>query len=80
MTLALMDTAVKNGARPKKAATCLGLSACTLIRWRKKDCIEDQRHETKRQAANKLAHTNANKSSRWSPSRFRDLSTKQIVP
>jgi transposase InsO family protein len=81
MILALMDTAVKNGARLKKAAACLGLSARTLIRWRKNNCIEDQRHEAKREAANKLSlHEREQILAVATSPAFRDLSPKQIVP
>lgn len=81
MILGLIDKTITNGARLKKAAACLGLSARTLIRWRQNACGEDQRHEVKRVAANKLNQEEREKiiSVATSPA-FRDLSPKQIVP
>ncbi len=81
MILGLIDKAITNGARLKKAAACLGLSARTLIRWSQTACGEDQRHEVKRAAANKLNPEEREKiiSVATSPA-FRDLSPKQIVP
>jgi putative transposase len=81
MILALIATAVKNGARLRRAAACLGLSARTLIRWRKNASAEDQRHEAKRAPANKLSQEERGKilGVATSPA-FRDRSPKQIVP
>lgn len=81
MILALIATAVKNGARLKKAAACLGLSARTLIRWRQNASEADQRHEARRAPANKLSQEERGKivSVATSPA-FRELSPKQIVP
>jgi transposase InsO family protein len=81
MILALIDTAIENGARLKKAAGCLGLSARTLIRWRKSASTEDQRHGPQRAPANKLSPDEQERilAVATSPA-FRDLSPKQIVP
>lgn len=81
MILELIEKAITNGARLKKAAACLGLSARTLIRWRQNACGEDQRHEVKRAAANQLNPEEREKiiSVATSPA-FRNLSPKQIVP
>ena len=81
MILALIDTAIENGARLKKAAGCLGLSARTLIRWRKSASTEDQRHGPQRAPANKLSPDEQEKILAMATSpEFRDLSPKQIVP
>lgn len=81
MILALIATAVKNGARLRRAAACLGLSARTLIRWRKNASAEDQRHEAKRAPANKLSQEERGKIlGVATSSAFRDMSPKQIVP
>jgi transposase InsO family protein len=81
MILALIDTAVKNGARLKKAAAGLGLSARTLTRWRASAAAEDKRHGPKQPPANKLNQHEREKiiAAATSPA-FRDLSPKQIVP
>jgi len=81
MILALIDTAIENGVRLKKAASCLGLSARTLIRWRQNASAEDQRHGPKRAPANTLSQDERDKilAVATSPA-FRDLSPKQIVP
>ena len=81
MILALIDTAVTNGARLKKAATCLGLSARTLIRWRASDAAEDKRNGPKQPPANKLnPHEREQIIAAATSPAFRDLSPKQIVP
>ncbi len=81
MILALMDEAVKNGARLCRAAQTLGLSARSLIRWKKKDGGEDQRRGPGKSPENKLTELEKQVviDTATSPE-FRDLSPKQIVP
>jgi transposase len=54
MILALIDTAVAEGARLKPAAQILGLSSRTLIRWRRQNGGCDQRKGPTSVPANKL--------------------------
>jgi putative transposase len=81
MIIELIDKAVANGARLRKAAGCIGLSGRTLIRWRSHNAGEDQRHGPKHAPANKLSEEERKKilAVATSPA-FRDLSPKQIVP
>jgi len=44
MIINLIDKAVVSGARLKKAAGIVGLSARTIIRWRKQGGGQDQRN------------------------------------
>jgi putative transposase len=81
MILALIDTAIQNGARLKKAAACIGLTARTIMRWRGSALEDDQRCGPKQAPANKLNQAEREQilAVATSPA-FRDLSPKQIVP
>jgi len=81
MVLELIDQATANGARLKTAATSIGLSVRTLIRWRSQNAGEDQRHGPQHAPANKLSQEERKNilAVATSPA-FRDLSPKQIVP
>ena len=81
MILSLIDTAIQNGARLKKAAACIGLTARTIMRWRGGHLADDQRCGPKQAPANKLNPTEQEQiiAVATSPT-FRDLSPKQIVP
>lgn len=81
MILGLIDNAIGTGARLEKAAGIIGLSARTVIRWRRSDVNDDQRKGPAAAPANKLSEAErlqiidiAN-----SPT-FREMSPKQIVP
>jgi len=81
MIINLIDKAVESGARLNKAADIMGLSARSIIRWRKQSGGQDQRKGPLKAPANKLSEQQrqqildtANSAS------FRDLSPKQIVP
>ena len=80
MIFALIDEAIQAGARLGPAAEIMGLSARTIIRWRKKAGGEDGRKGPKT-APNKLSEKERQKvlDAANSPE-FRDLSPKQIVP
>lgn len=81
MTLVLIDQAVQSGARLKKAAAMLGLSARTLMRWRRQDGGEDQRTGPLKAPANELSEHEKQQILDVSNSApFRNLSPKQIVP
>jgi len=81
MILKLIDSTVIAGARLKKAATLLGLSARTILRWRQSDDSDDQRNGPASAPANKL-----NEQERMqiidiaNSAPYRDMSPKQIVP
>ena len=81
MILSLIDTAIQNGARLKKAAACIGLTARTIMRWRGGHLADDQRCGPKQAPANKLNPAEREQiiAVATSPT-FRDLSPKQIVP
>lgn len=81
MILELIDKAIKSGARLKTAAGCIGLTARTIIRWRRDTAGEDQRRGPCNAPANKLSQPEREKilALATSPA-FRDLSPKQIVP
>jgi putative transposase len=55
MILDLIDKAVIAGARLKKAADIMGLSARTVMRWRKSGAGIDQRSGPTAAPANKLS-------------------------
>ena len=81
MIIKLIDRAVDSGARLKKAAAIMGLSARTIIRWRQQGGGQDQRKGPLTTPANKLSNTERQKildTANSAP--FRDLSPKQIVP
>lgn len=81
MILGLINNAVDTGARLEKAAGIIGLSARTVIRWRRTGVHDDQRKGPSAAPANKLNEAErlhiidvANSVS------YRDMSPKQIVP
>ena len=77
----LIDKAIASGARLKKAADIIGLSARTIIRWRNQDGGQDQRKGTLNPPANKLSQKERQQILDVANSApFRDLSPKQIVP
>ena len=81
MILKLIDNAMAAGARLKKAATILGLSTRTILRWRQSDTGGDKRSGPASEPANKL-----NEQERMqiidvaNSAPYRDMSPKQIVP
>jgi transposase InsO family protein len=77
----LTDKAVASGARLKKAAGIVGLSARTIIRWRQQGGGKDQRKGPLTNPANKLSnHERQAILDTANSAPFRDLSPKQIVP
>jgi transposase InsO family protein len=81
MIIDLIDKAVESGARLKKAAATMGLSARTIIRWRHQSGGQDQRKGPSTAPSNKLSEQERQKILDISNSApFRDLSPKQIVP
>ena len=81
MILDLIDNAVASGARLKKAAKIIGLSARTIIRWRKSDTGDDQRGGPVEAPANKLSEQERQEIVDVANSAaYRDMSPKQIVP
>jgi putative transposase len=80
MIINLIDKAVESGARLKKAAATMGLSARTIIRWRQQGG-QDRRKGPSTAPANKLSDPERQQILDISNSApFRDLSAKQIVP
>jgi transposase InsO family protein len=81
MIVALIDEAVQAGSRLKTAAASIGISARTIIRWRRQDAEQDQRKGPYAVPANKLCEKERQQILDVSNSvPFRDLSPKQIVP
>lgn len=81
MIINLIDKAVESGARLKKAAAIMGISARTIIRWRKQGGGQDQRKGPSTAPANKLSEKERQQILDISNSApLRDLSPKQIVP
>ena len=81
MIINLIDKAVESGARLKKAAAIIGISARTIIRWRNQSGGQDQRQGPWKAPANKLSENERQQVLNISNSApFRDLSPKQIVP
>lgn len=81
MIINLIDKAVESGARLKKAAAIMGISARTIIRWRQQRGGQDQRKGPSKAPANKLSEKERQQVLEISNSApFRDLSPKQIVP
>ena len=81
MILALIDEAVQSGARLGPAAEIMGLSARTVMRWRKQSGGKDQRNGPHRSPPNKLSEQERQKVLNVANSaEFRDMSPKQIVP
>ena len=78
---ALVDEAVKDGARAEKACEMLELSARTVERWRASGGGEDGRRGPKTPPANKLSEVERKRLLNVVNSpEHRDLSPKQIVP
>lgn len=81
MIINLIDQAVASGARLKKAAKIMGLSARTIIRWRQNCGGQDQRKGPSTAPANKLSNQERQQILDTANSvEFRDLSPNQIVP
>jgi putative transposase len=81
MIINLIDKAIESGARLKKAADIMGLSARTIIRWRQQGDGQDQRKGPLTTPANKLSDQERKQILDIANSApFRDLSPKQIVP
>jgi putative transposase len=81
MIIDLIDKAVASGARLKKAAGIVGLSARTIIRWRKLGGGQDQRKGPLTAPANKLSdHERQQILDTANSAQFQDLSPNQIVP
>lgn len=81
MIINLIDKAVASGAGLKKAAGIVGLSARTIIRWRKTGGGQDQRKGPLSAPSNKLSPKERRQILDIANSaQFRDLSPKQIVP
>jgi len=81
MIMSLIEKAIESGARLKTAAEMIGLSARTIIRWRRQVGGQDQRKGPVSDSANKLSEQERQQILDMSNSaQFRDLSPKQIVP
>jgi len=81
MIVDLIEKAIESGARLKNAATTMGISGRTIIRWRQKGGGQDQREGPLTAPANKLSEQERQQILDISNSApFRDLSPKQIVP
>jgi transposase InsO family protein len=81
MIINLIDKAVASGARLKRAADIIGLSARTIIRWRQRGGGQDQRKGPLKAPANKLSEQERQQILDTANSEpFRDLSPNQIVP
>ena len=81
MIINLIGKAVESGARLKKAATIIGISARTIIRWQQQSGGQDQRKGSSKAPTNKLNEKERQQVLDISNSApFRDLSPKQIVP
>ena len=81
MILTLIDKATTAGARLKKAATLLGLSDRTILRWRQSDTDDDKRNGPASVPANKLSKQERMQIIDVANSApYRDMSPKQIVP
>ena len=81
MILSLVNEAISSGVRLAKAATVIGVSARTLIRWRQQGGGQDQRQGPSAAPANKLSDQERQQVLAVANSApFRDLSPKQIVP
>jgi len=79
--LELIDDAVASGARLEKAAAIVGLSARTIIRWRRQNGGCDQRRGPATTPANKFSEQEKQQIVDVANSaKFRDMSPKQIVP
>lgn len=79
--LELVDEAVASGARLGPAAEVLGLSARTVIRWRKQQGGEDLRRGPQTAPPHRLSEAEREQILETANSKeFRDLPPKQIVP
>ena len=79
--LALVDEAVRRGARCAAACTEVGLSVRTLQRWRAQGGGEDARQGPRRPPANKLSPEERQKVlETMNLPEYRNLSPNQIVP
>jgi transposase len=79
--LELIDTAMAQGARLSAATAIAGLSARTVIRWRRLGDAEDRRKGPSVAPANKLTEQERMRIVDVANSApFRDMSPKQIVP
>jgi putative transposase len=81
MIVAFINEAVRSGARLSAAAELVGLSARTVIRWKKQGGGKDRREGPKKAPKKKLSETERQQvlDAANSP-QFRDVSPKQIVP
>ena len=81
MILELIDEAVNSGALLSPAAEILGLSARTIIRWRRSKDDIDKRNGPKQPPLNKLSAQERQELLKTSNClEFRELSPNQIVP
>ena len=81
MIINLIDKAVASGARLKKVAGIVGISARTIIRWQQQGGGQDQRKGPLTAPGNKLSdHERQQIINTANSAQFRDLSPKQIVP
>ena len=79
--LGLIDEAVASGARLEPAANVFGLSARTVIRWRKQPGGEDCRNGPHKPPAHRLSEAEREQIVKTANSKeFRDSPPKQIVP
>jgi transposase InsO family protein len=80
MILALVDEAVRKGARRRKACSVLGLSTRAVERWRQQG-LEDRRYGPRQRPANRLSDAERRRLlDVANSSEYCDLSPKQIVP
>jgi transposase InsO family protein len=78
---ALIEAAVQQGARPKRACAELGVDLRTLQRWRRSDAKGDRRAGPRKLPRNRLcAEERARIVQTVNLPEYRDLSPKQIVP
>lgn len=81
MIIELINEAVSSGARLKKSAAAVGLSARTVIRWRQSDLGDDRRKGPNNSPANKFSEQERTRIVEVANSAaYRDMSPKQIVP
>jgi putative transposase len=81
MILEFIDEAVQSGARLSPAAEIIGLSARTIIRWRRSENCRDKRNGPQKAPSNKLSKPERqNLLKVANRPEYRDLSPNQIVP
>jgi len=81
LTLSLVDSAVKAGARLEAACKRLGVSVRTAQRWQRSDTAEDRRCGPRTHPANRLSEVERQHVLKLCNSEeYRELSPKQIVP